>query len=217
MAFRSRSAAEEAQALLEDALAVYELAINPSKTKILELPQPFDEAWTHELSTFRIRDADSSSTLTDLVALFSRAATLSQSATGPLKYALFRSRAAKIEDPDIWGPFQNLVWSAVSGEPTTMPTALDVLAEKAKHIRLPVDEEGAAEVIEGLISTHSPVRNASELAWSLWAAVALNVELSSDVAQAVRELRTTWWRFLRYTPSRRDCSPLGLTTPIGKL
>jgi len=210
LAFRTRSAAEEAQALLEDALAVYELAINPSKTKILELPQPFDEAWTHELSTFPIRDSDSSSTLTDLVALFSRASALSRSATGPLKYALFRSRAARIEEAGIWGPFQNLVWSAVSGEPTTMATALDLLAEKAKHIGLPVDEEGAAEVIEGLISTHSPVRNASELAWSLWAAVALNVQLSRDAAQAVSSIEDDFVALLALHAESQGLFPAGL-------
>ena len=71
LAFTSRSAAEEAQALLEDALAEYELAINPTKTEILELPQPFQESWTHELSTFSIRSGNSAQTLTDLLELFS--------------------------------------------------------------------------------------------------------------------------------------------------
>jgi Reverse transcriptase (RNA-dependent DNA polymerase) len=64
LAFRSRSEAEEAQALLEEELAHYELAINPTKTEVLELPQPFLEGWTHELATFPIRSANSSQTLT---------------------------------------------------------------------------------------------------------------------------------------------------------
>jgi hypothetical protein len=173
LAFRSRSEAEEAQALLEEELAHYELAINPTKTEVLELPQPFLEGWTHELATFPIRSANPSQTLTDLIALFSRAAALTRSRSGPLKYALLRARNAVVADADIWGPFQNLVWSAVSAEPTTMATALDVLGEKTAPPDLAVDKDGAAETIEGLILTHSPVRNASEVAWALWAAIAL--------------------------------------------
>lgn len=185
LAFRTRSAAEEAQALLEESLADFELAINPTKTQILELPQPFLESWTHKLSTFPIRDATPSQMLTDLIALFSDAAAMASARSGPLKYALLRSRDVEVTDSDVWGPFQNLVWSAVSAEPTTMTVALDVLAEKAEQADLPVDKEAAAEVIEGLIFTHSPVRNASEVAWSLWAAIALDVPMSADAARAV--------------------------------
>ena len=59
LAFASRAAAESSQALLEDALAEYELTINPTKTQILELPQPFQEAWTHQPSTLAIRSENS--------------------------------------------------------------------------------------------------------------------------------------------------------------
>jgi hypothetical protein len=185
LAFRSRSEAEEAQALLEEELAQYELAINPTKTDIRELPQPFLESWTHELATFSIRASNPSQTLTDLIALFSRAAALARSRSGPLKYALLRSRNAEVVDADIWGPFQNLIWSAVSAEPTTMATALDVLAEKTAPPELAVSKDGAAETIEGLILTHSPIRNASEVAWALWAAIVLDVPLSEAAAKAI--------------------------------
>jgi len=188
LAFTSRAAAEEAQALVEDALAEYELAINPTKTVVLELPQPFQETWTHELATFSIRSEKSSQTLTDLLALFSRAAGIARRQSGPLKYALLRSRVADITDRDIWRPFQNLIWSAVSAEPTTMATALDVLAEKAKVTGFAVDKRAAAEVIEALIRAHSPVRNASEVAWGLWAAIALEVRLSRSAAKAVASM-----------------------------
>jgi hypothetical protein len=184
LAFRSRSEAEQAQALLEEELARYELAINPTKTVILELPQPFLESWTHELSTFPIRSGNSSQTLTDLLALFSRAAALARSTSGPLKYALLRSRDAQI-DSDIWDPFQNLVWSAVSAEPTTMATALDVLGEKTEPPAMAINKDGATEMIEGLILTHSPVRNASEVAWALWAAILLDVPLSAEIAKSI--------------------------------
>lgn len=188
LAFPTRSAAEEAQALLEDALADYELAINPTKTEILELPQPFHEAWAHQLSTFHVRSDKASRTVADLIALFSQAAAISRVRAGPLRYALLRSREVDIVDAEVWVPFQNLVWSAVSAEPTTMATALDVLAEKASNGDLEVDRAAASEVIESLIRTHSPIRNASEVAWGLWAAIALDVEMSMEAAHAASSM-----------------------------
>lgn len=185
LAFATRSAAEEAQALFEDALAEYELAINPAKTDILELPQPFHERWAYELSTFRIRTDGVAQTINDLIALFSRAAEISETRPGPLKYALLRCREIDITDEEVWTALQNLAWSAVSAEPTTMATALDLLAEKASNGDFEVDKEAAGEVVEALIRTHSPVRNASEVAWGVWAAIALEVEMTAGAGEAV--------------------------------
>ncbi|HWB68485.1 MAG TPA: RNA-directed DNA polymerase [Solirubrobacterales bacterium] len=185
LAFRARSEAEEAQALIEDVLATYELAINPNKTEILELPQPFHVAWTHELQTFQIRAESSKRMINDLLALFSRAAEMSSSRSGPLKYALLRSRDVQVDDEDGWSALQNLVWSAVSAEPTTMPTALDLLVEKSTECEIEVDRDAAAEAIEALIKAHSPIRNASEVAWGVWAAIKLGVPLSAEAGDSV--------------------------------
>lgn len=209
LAFRSRSEAEEAQALLEEALADFELAINPTKTQILELPQPFLDGWTHELATFPIRDVTSSQILTDLIALFSRAAAMASARAGPLKYALVRSRDIEITDSEIWSPFQNLVWSAVSAEPTTMAAALDLLAEKSAQVDSPADKDSAAEVIEGLLLAHSPVRNASEVAWGLWAAIALDVAMSADAARAISTMEDDFVALLALDADSRGLFPSG--------
>lgn len=203
LAFTSRGAAEEAQAVLEDALAEYELTINPFKTEILELPQPFLEGWTHELATFPIREGKPSQTVTDMTALFSHAAASSRRRAGPLKYALQRSRDVDMVDDEIWGPFQNLVWSAVSAEPTTMATALDLLAEKAKDGDFEIDEVAADEVIEALIVTNAPIRNASEVAWGIWAAIALEIEMSKKAAKAVASMEDDFVALLALDASSR--------------
>jgi hypothetical protein len=66
-----------------------------------------------------------------------------------------------------------------------MATALDVLAERARETGFDVDARAARETIESLILTNSPIRNASEVAWGLWAAIALDIELGGDVADQV--------------------------------
>lgn len=185
LTFTSRGEAEQTLVEVEDALAEFELSINPLKTEIVELPQPFQEGWAHDLLTFRIRTETATMTITDLIALFSRAASVARTRSGPLKYALQRSREIDIPDADVWSAFQNLVWSSVSSEPTTMPTALDVLTEKAELGEFQVDEDAAGEVIEAMLLTHAPLRNASEVAWALWAAIKLDIKLSKEVASAV--------------------------------
>jgi hypothetical protein len=186
-AFASRAAAEEAQFHLESALGDFELVINPFKTRVLELPQPWRPSWTHDLSAFPVRTSSPSQTLNDVIALFSRAAEIARSHPGALKYALFKSQDVPI-DAAAWPTFQGLVWSAVSMEPTTMATGLDLLAVKSQQAGASIDQSGAAEVLEALIARHAPLRNGSEVAWALWAAILLDVSLSATAADAVSSM-----------------------------
>ena len=181
LAFQSRAEAEEAQVHFEAALAEFELTINPTKTRILELPQPFDDPWKHTLAVLPIR-AGGARTYNDVVGLFSQAAEIGRRYPGALKYALLKTRQASVK-PSIWRSYQGIVWSVVSGEPTTMPTALDLLLEKAEKADLAIDLDAASESIEAVIQAHAPVQNASEVAWALWAAMRLGITLSESVTK----------------------------------
>jgi hypothetical protein len=183
-AFQTRAEAEEAQGHLESALGDFELVVNPFKTHILELPQPFKATWTRELAAFPIRTGSSSQTLNDTIALFSHAAELARRHPGALAYALRKSNEIRL-DARSWRTFQGLVWSSVSVEPTTTAVALDLLNVKASEVGLPVAKRGATEVIVAQILRNAPLRNASEVAWALWAALELDVRLPASVARAV--------------------------------
>jgi hypothetical protein len=184
-AFATRAEAEEAQWHLESALGDFELVVNPFKTHVLELPQPFKATWTRELAAFPIRTATSAQTLNDTIALFSRAAELAgQHHPGALSYALRKATGIAVT-AEIWPTYQALVWSAVSVEPTTMAIALDLLTIKALEAGSNIRKAGAVEVVEALIQRHAPIRNASEVAWALWAAVELELDLSDEAAKAI--------------------------------
>lgn len=182
--FRSRSQAEEAHGHLEAVLAEYELTLNQAKTQVLELPEPLQEHWPHVILRFPIRRGTVRKGFNDLVALYSHASEIAKSSPGALKYALLRSKDVAL-DKDHWRTFQHLVWSAVAAEPTTTPAALDLLTLKAAEVAEPVDAATAVDALEGLIALHARVRNSSEVAWSLWAAIALELELSSECAGLV--------------------------------
>jgi Reverse transcriptase (RNA-dependent DNA polymerase) len=189
LAFKSRAEAEEAQVHVESALGDFELVANPFKTHIRELPQPFRATWAKDLSVSTIRTRSSAQTRTDLIDLFSRAAEVARANpwAGALKYALLVSRDAPVSTT-LWPTFQALIWSAVTSEPTTAATALDLLTVKSAQAAAQVDRHGAGEVLETLIATHAPMRNASEVAWALWGSILLDIPLSASAATAITAL-----------------------------
>jgi hypothetical protein len=188
LAFPTRTAAEEGLAQLEEAMAEYELVINPSKTELLELPQPFAERWLHEISTFPVRSGNRSVLCSDLRALFGRAAEIARDGNGAIKYALRRLRSIEIEHEMVWRVAQNLAWSAAAADPTTLAVVLDLLAEKAEQGNRKIDRDAASETVEGLIETHCAPRNTSVVAWALWTAISLGLELSQSAAKKVAGL-----------------------------
>jgi hypothetical protein len=106
LAFETRGGAETAFAHLEHALAKYELVLNPYKTEIVGLPQPYQDNWTTELAKLPIREDSATETANDLVALYSRAAELAIVYPGALNYAVTRTRensnrAQKLATPAI--------------------------------------------------------------------------------------------------------------------
>ena len=116
-----------------------------------------------------IRDLEPRQTLRDAISLFSRASELAGGNPGALKYALQKTRSVQLS-PDTWGPFQSLVWMAVSAEPTTIPVALDVLVSKMTETGYQIDKRGASEAIEPLVHRNARLGLASEVAWGIWTA-----------------------------------------------
>jgi hypothetical protein len=184
LAFGSRGEAETALAKLEHALAKYELSLNPYKTEIVDLPQPYQDNWTTELAKLPIREDSARQTANDLVALYSRAAELAIAYPGALNYAVVRTREIDIARRN-WPLLQSLAWGAASAEPTALARVLDLLEEKAEEADSSVSVDGAGDVLEGIIRQHAPVQNASEVAWAVWCAISLGIPLSRDAAKAI--------------------------------
>lgn len=185
MPFTSLAQAETALVALEGVLADFELSLNPHKTAILELPQPILDHWVGEMSTFPIRQQKALPMLSDTIAYFSRAFEIaSRGGHGAIRYALLRSRTLRVRRQG-WSTFEGLILTSATAEPSTMPVVVDLLNYHSKRLRVSVDKDAVAEVLESQIQRHAPMRNGSEVAWALWAAVSLDVDLSSDAATAV--------------------------------
>ena len=184
LAFLSRTEAEDAFHLLEACLAEYELALNPKKTDVLELPLPFEATWATELKRMPIR-AMGSAQAADLHAIFNRAFELHLQfpEEAVLQFLLGRLRHAAVT-PANWPLFQILVLNCIVPEPATLPYALEQLIIRINAGAVPMRDE-ISEILNLLVRTHAPRGHTSEVANSLWGCLALEIPLESDAVAAV--------------------------------
>ena len=111
--------------VLEDALADFELELNPHKTSIDQLPQQLDNPGIQELRRFNVRDHPVGQQ-SDLLHLFSRAFDLQRLFPDKniLRYAVASLRKTAIAEVNA-SLLQELVLQAVAYEAGVWPMAID--------------------------------------------------------------------------------------------
>jgi len=184
LGFRHRTEAEDAFHILEKILTEYELALNPRKTKIENLPYDLEEPWIAPLRTFRIR-VDALGQQGDLIHYFDLAFELQRSHPDDavLQYAVGRLRSLNL-NPVNWLIFQNLLLNCAVPEPATFPYVLDSIIARVNAGALPAIPQ-IEEAINSLIVDHSSLGHSSEVAWALWACLALRIRISVTACNAV--------------------------------
>lgn len=184
--FSERSQAERCLAILEDALSEFELELNPSKTRIVELPQELDNPGIQELRSFRFRSSRAEKS--DLLHFFTRAFALHEKfpETTILRYAVSRLSPTRIK-PANADLFQSLVLQAVTYEPGVWQIAIrQILALRATHSGL--SKANIGQTIHSMIRKCAHMNHSSEIAWSLWAALVFEIILSRTAVSAVNRM-----------------------------
>lgn len=180
----SRSSAESTLAKVEEALADFELAINPLKTRIQPLPQPLEREWTATIREYELSSKEEVSKK-DLLRYFNMAFQLSMQRPGEpvISYAVGRLRGTKVQEA-AWNDYENLLFQCAVAEPASLATVLGQLHRRpfcGAWDRL-------ADVVNEIVCVHSTLNHASEVAWAIWAAIWFRVDLSKEAATAVVSL-----------------------------
>ena len=185
--FESRSKAERVLAALEEALAEYELELNPQKTSIEELPISIEDEAIEDLRTFPIRTTSQGQRF-DLLHYFNRAfAFAKQKPDRPiLRYAVGRLRRLKVTKK-CCELLQELILQAASVEPGVWPKAIPCI-QRLLAANPKISTAAMAEVIDMLVRQQSPRGHSSEVAWSLWAAVVFKLSIKKKAANAVLDM-----------------------------
>ena len=186
LGFRSRADAEDAFHRLERILADYELALNPRKTSVIELPCNLEKPWVSPLRSFAF-EATASGQQGELWGFFDLAFQLHRQYPDDavLKFALGRLGHLEVA-PSNWELFQRLLLDCTAPEPATLPWVLDSIIRRSNEGAAPALAE-IEEVMNSLIIDHSALAHSSEVAWALWGCLALRMTVSAQAAAAVSE------------------------------
>lgn len=184
LSFDTRTEAEDAFHLLEACLTEYELALNPKKTQIYDLPLPLEAAWATELKRLSF-GRTTSAQASDLEGYFNKAFSLHSAYPGDsvLQFAIARLRSLKV-DPLNWELLQRLLLLCVIPEPATFPYVLEQIILRVNAGATPMRAE-LIEIVNRLVCRHSPLKHSSEVANSLWACLALGLPLEVSACDAV--------------------------------
>ncbi len=178
LVFDTEAQALEGLSAFQNALLGFELHLNPSKTRILPLPQRIEEAWVDTIKGF-ILEPSSASFKSQVIYFFDTAFELSHAFpdTGVLKYAA--GRIGNIHD---WKAHyevaEDLLVQAARVEAGALPVVLNTI------LRQPVSDAARKERRRNLllktIIEHAPQRHSSEVAWSVWGCIAQGFSLPQE-------------------------------------
>jgi hypothetical protein len=206
LAFRTYSDAEYALNVIVGTLDMFELGLNPRKTKIVDLPHPIQETWSGELRKFSFRSSIGGQRH-DLVHYFSRAFELAEQYPEEtvLKYAIGRMRGVNVL-PANWGVYQSLLFQCGSAEPGTLPLMFEELVRYTQlgHALALVT---LGDLLNHQIVEQARVGHASEVAWALWGAVAFGVSLEKAAADAVVQMEDSFVALLALDAEHRGLIP----------
>ncbi len=191
LGFQTRTEAENAISALERVLGEYGIALNTSKTHIVDLPTEIEDAWIGKLRTFFIRSNPSAKQVIsqrhNLYDYFNLAFQLAQTNpdAGVLQYAVARLRTTGVH-ADNWRMFQELLLGVLAPEPATIKVVLEAIVARVNAGMAPLVPQ-LRETLDRLIIDHAPVNHSSEVAWSLWGCLALGLPVSQNAVAALAE------------------------------
>jgi len=186
LVFDSETKALQALSKLEEALLEFELHLNPSKTKVVSLPQRLEDSWVAELKNIEL-EPRSPKFKSQLIQFFDRAFELAGAfpTENILKYA-----AGRMSRMRIWHykdeMAEDLLVQCARVEAGALPAVLASILRAPN--RAPRKTRLLKEMLHSIIMEHAPQRHSSEVAWSIWACLALKLQLTRGVVRSVLQM-----------------------------
>ncbi len=179
------SAGEAAQVLAElhRIAGRYELEVNDLKTEIEELPEAIEPYWKTQLRAIPLGNSDHG---TSFKAVFDRAAELAKEFPQDNVFTYVVKKIESSLQPSSqfseWEVIDAHLLRAAVGEPSCLPSILRIFEQ---HNRKP---SSLAVALDEICVHHARLQHAYEVAWALWVAKRLDVQLSQMSADAVETI-----------------------------
>ena len=185
--FATRAEAKGALARLIAATREFELELNQTKTKIMELPESLEPRWKTELRSFVIKPEAQH---LDLLGFFSRAFELRNIFPGHnvLKYAVARSSGVTVEQ-DNWSLYESFLLTSLVGEPALFPVLTQVLT-KYRDIGYSLNLDELANTLWEICRYHCRFHQGFEVGWALWLAKLFQLVVPDEVSLKLQHWMT---------------------------
>ena len=210
-AFGTRAEAELSLGVLQELLNNYELALNPNKTHILELPLPIEDVGIPELRALKLSVTEHRSTqLSEIIYHFDRAFTLcKEDPEGTfLKYVISKFKKITVCGEN-WSYFENMLLQSAITEPGTLPNVVTSLL-KYLDLGYGLNTGSIGNCFNEIIRQHSPLGHGSEVSWAIWGLIALRIPLNEKSASAVVLMNDSIVAILTLDANSKGLIPSGL-------
>ncbi len=188
LGFSSLGEAESALTTMQELLNEYELALNPLKTEIIQLPFEFEPLAISEMRSFSFRSTNGGQK-SDLIHYFNIAfkSARDMPSESILKYAV--SRTYEIDVLKINYPiFESFILQCATADSSTLRfVANQLIKYNRKDYALNLDN--ISEVIKQLALMESSLGHGNEVAYCLWLYLVLKISVPEDVAKNIMPMR----------------------------
>jgi hypothetical protein len=174
----------EALAELQHSLLQLELHLNPFKTAVIHLPDALEYSWTAKLRAAPL-DPASKQFRAQVIRYFDAAFALANQfpTAGVLKYAI--GRVAHLSLKHEHNLVEDLLLQVARIETGTLPLVLEVvLKNPSRQAR----KQKRTNLLLKTIIEHGPQRHSSEVAWSIWGCIALQISLPKETITAALQM-----------------------------
>jgi hypothetical protein len=180
-----RSDAEQTASVLQSILSHYGLALNPTKTQIIELPQPLEPLWTSRIRTYLFRFGGVKTQANDFTAYFDNVFDLlKKNPEEPiLKYAVARLNSVDI-GADNWPLYERLLCHSSVVEPACLPQVCEQMTYY-QTLGYPVNSSLWRGCLNRIVEERLPLGQASEPVWAMWLMKLLGLSLNRETERAI--------------------------------
>lgn len=183
--FKSQGDLDLARSIISKSLKEYELELNQSKEKTLELPELIESEWFDNLRNYRFRNKGYQRK--DLIAFFDLALLYTKKFPDDLvmTYAMSKLRAT-VFSPKNWEILQSLMLNALIIESKILPyVAQNLTSYHNKEYKL--NYLLIQNALEEFIVFHLRLNNDFEVAWTLWILKSLKIVVSENLGENISE------------------------------
>lgn len=187
LTFRTLSDADKALTRIETLLNELELQPNALKTAISELPVNLESKFASTLR--RNLPSSANAPKSQWIDYFNIAFEVARAdrTAGALRYAVAALSGVRPSNA-CWDLAQRLLWQCVTVDPGCIRHVVDIIAINRLLAHKVPDGHIAASAIDSVIQSSAPAGHASEVVWSIWAAMYIGFAIGQRSQDAISEM-----------------------------